>query len=90
MTPDVPFENHWKKATQHTRRISGDRNGKILGSSAGISGGNSKDNREGTIIESGKIRLIKVAKLKSLSLAGLPGFARDHCSIMMSISAFYF
>ena len=23
-------------------------------------------------------------------LAGLPGFARDHCSIIMSISAFYF
>ena len=27
---------------------------------------------------------------KYTTLAGLPGFARDHCSIIMSISAFYF
>ena len=28
--------------------------------------------------------------LRYIRLAGLPGFARDHCSIIISIAAFYF
>ena len=33
---------------------------------------------------------MKTRKRIIKALAGLPGFARDHCSIITSISAFYF
>ena len=39
---------------------------------------------------SGAVTQLNLKKSFILLLAGLPGFARDHCSIIISISAFYF